>query len=200
MTIFAVLGAIAAIIGIASYIPYVLGIMKGKTKPHRTTFGIWAVIGMVQVISYAVSGARATLLLPAVYALGALVIFILSLKRGVGGTQKIDLICLALATVGIIGWILTDNPHIALYLSILASACGFLLTIKKAYVNPETENTFSWCLAALAAILNVLALSQWELHAALYPMYLLLFDGAMALLTLFPALRHQREHEVIVQE
>jgi len=179
---------IATILAVFSYVPYVRSILKGTTRPSRTTFGIWALISVVEVGSYAASGARATLLLPLVYAVGGLVVFVLSIKRGVGGAQKLDIVCLVGAVLGVVGWILTHNPHVALYLSMLASGFGFVPTIKKAYLHPETEDALAWGLAGAAAVLNVLAVSNWALYNYSYPIFMLLFDGTIAALTVFPKL------------
>lgn len=180
--------AVATALAILSYAPYIRSILKGKTKPSRATFGIWALISVVEVGSYAASGARSTLLLPLVYAIGGIAVFCLSIKRGVGGTQKLDVFCLAGAALGVICWALTKNPHVALYLSMTASGFGFIPTIKKAYLHPETEDALAWGLSGIAAILNVLAISNWMLYNYSYPIFMLLFDGIIALLAIFPKL------------
>lgn len=193
----ALTGFASAALAIVSYVPYIRSITAGITKPHRTTFGIWSVIGLVQVTSYIASGAETTIWLPMVYTLGALVTFMLSLKHGVGGTRPLELLCLVGSLVGMAGWILTDNPHIALYLSILATAFGFAPTIKKAYYQPQTEDPPAWALAAGASFLNLLAVSTWQFYELSYPVFIMLFDGSVALLTNFPnsfRARHLRHY------
>ncbi len=178
--------AIASLIAIVSYYPYIKGILNGKTKPHRATFLIWTFIGIVEFISYLASGGGVASALIITYTIGTAVIFVMSLKSGVGGTSTLDIICLLGALAGVLGWMATKNPHFALACSILAGTFGYLPTLKKAYLTPETENTAHWALCALAAVLNLFALSSWSLFAASAPVYLLVFDGALALLTLFP--------------
>jgi len=180
--------AVATALAILSYVPYTRSILKGKTKPSRATFGIWALISVVEVGSYAASGARSTLLLPLVYAIGGIVVFCLSIKHGVGGAQRLDLFCLVGAILGVVCWVLTKNPQVALYLSMLASGFGFVPTIKKAYLHPETEDALAWSLSGVAAILNVLAISNWALYNYSYPLFMLLFDGMIAILAVFPKL------------
>jgi hypothetical protein len=192
MTFRAFLSIAAAALGVISYVPYIRAILAGETKPHRTTFGIWSFIGSVQV-SYVASGARVTVLLPLVYLLGEMVVFVLSLKRGVGGTSKLDIVCLIGALLGIAGWAITNNPHVALYLGIAASLCGFIPTIKKTYHEPHTENALSWGMAAVAASLNLLAVPRLELYLIIYPIYTFFFDTTEALLTLFPNTGRRRK-------
>jgi hypothetical protein len=186
MTFRDMLSIAAAILGAISYIPYIRAILVGETKPHRATFGIWSFIGTVQVISYVAAGARVTVLLPLVYLLGEMIVFVLSFKRGVGGTSKLDLFCLGGAVVGIAGWIITDNPEVALYLGIFASLCGFIPTVKKTYLLPHTENALSWGMAAVAASMNLLAVPRLEFYLISYPIYTFTFDTIMTLLTTLP--------------
>jgi hypothetical protein len=196
MTFHSVLSIVAAILGVISFFPYFSSIFRGETKPQRATYGIWSFIGIVEVGSYVASGARATVLLPLVYLIGEIAIFVLSFKRGMGGTNKLDFICLAGALMGIIGWVVTNNPHVALYLSIFASLCGFIPTVKKTYFLPRTESALSWGIAGVAATLNLLAVPHLELYLIVYPLYTFVFDGAEALLTLFPRLWRKQPKRV----
>ncbi len=110
----------------------------------------------------------------------------MSVNKGVGGNSSLDIACLLGALVGVIGWIATKNPHIALYCSIAAGICGYVPTFRKAYLKPRTENTAHWVLCGVAAILNISALASWSVFTASVPVYLLICDGSLALLTLFP--------------
>lgn len=176
-------GALAACLGVISFLPYIFSILQGETRPHRTTYGIWSLIGLVEVLSYFASGARITVLLPLIYLLGEAAIFLLSIRRGMGGTSRLDIFCLAGAALGVVGWAVTDNPHVALYLSLSASFCGFLPTVKKTYLLPHTENNLSWTIASMAAMLNLLAVPHLAFDMFIYPVYLFLFDSIEALLT-----------------
>lgn len=181
-----ILSLTASVLAVLSYYPYIKGILTKKTKPNRATFLIWTIIGVVEFTSYLASGGGIASVLIITYTVGTGVIFIMSLKRGVGGTDVLDVVCLVGALAGVIGWIVTKNPHFALACSIAAGIFGYLPTFKKAYLKPETENTAHWVLCAMAAILNVFAISYWSLATASAPVYLLICDGILALLTVFP--------------
>jgi hypothetical protein len=185
--------ATASFLAILSYYPYIKGILKGKTKPNRATFLIWTVIGVVEIISYLASGGGLASGLLIAYTVGTGLIFVMSIKYGVGGGSLLDITCLLGALVGVLGWVITKNPHVALSLSIIAGMFGYLPTFKKVYLTPKTENTSHWVLCGVAAVFNIFAISKWSLFTASAPVYLLICDGALALLTLFPkALRQSR--------
>jgi hypothetical protein len=185
----ATLGFIAGFIAFISFIPYVISILKGETKPQRATFAIWSAINLVTLLSYFASGARETIWVLAVYTILQIGVFLLSLKYGMGGLEKVDLVCLAGAILGIVAWTATKDPVMALYISIAVEFLGWLPLIKKVYLHPKTENTLSWSLAGLAALLNLFALTSLQPDIISYPIYLFLSEGAIAILLLFPHLR-----------
>ncbi|HSE60849.1 MAG TPA: hypothetical protein VLA88_00985 [Candidatus Saccharimonadales bacterium] len=141
------------------------------------------------LISYFASGARDTIWLALVYAVLQLVVFILSFKYGVGGLGKLDVACLIGAFMGIAGWIITDNPVVALYLSIFAELMGWLPLFKKVYAQPKTENTLSWVIGTVAAFVNLFALTSWHITMSLYPLYIFATQAILVLLLVFPGVR-----------
>lgn len=61
MTLAAVAGISAGTIDFVSFYPYIKSIIKGKTKPNRASFAIWAAVGTVILLSSFSAGARDTL-------------------------------------------------------------------------------------------------------------------------------------------
>ncbi len=188
----AIIGQIAGLLSLISFIPYLLSIIKGDTKPERATFAIWTVVSFILLLSYLASGATDTIWIPLAYTTFQTVVFILSFKYGMGGLNKLDIACLTGAVIGIILWIITKNPTTTLYISIFLEVLGFIPTFKKSYLYPKTENTLSWSIAAIASTLNLLAVTSFRPEIFLYPIYLFLSDGGMAILLLFPKLRLNR--------
>ena len=187
------LGKLAAALAFVGLIPYIRSILEGKTKPNRASWLIWVASATILLFSYHSSGATTTIWLAAAYALIPAIIFLLSIKYGVGGYTKLDVICMAGALIGLMLWVLTDNPVVALYVNIAIDALGFMPTIKKAYLQPGTENTTGWFIGGmLAASLNVLALTTWELKIALYPIFLLIANTTVAVLATGMAQKYTR--------
>jgi hypothetical protein len=180
------LGLIAALVAIAQVIPYVISILRGNTRPQRASYGIWSVIQTIGITSYIAAGATSTKWAPIVLTINSLVIFGLSLKHGMGGFNKLDIVCLGLAAAAIALWVTTDNPDLAVYMSTLAGLIAYIPTIKKAYIWPKTENTLSWCMYIVAALLNVLALTSTKLVIALPLIMSLILSVTVSSLLLFP--------------
>lgn len=180
-----VIGIISAILGILSYIPYYRDIFWGQTRPNRATFGILSFIGVIQVYSYIQTGATSTVFLPLIFTIGAISVFLISIKKGVGGASSLDIACLAGAVLSVIAWQITQKPEVALYLGILTSAFGLIPTIRKAYYYPWSESKVSWTIASVAAILNLFAISQWTPSQMLYPLYYAVAYSTLSYLTVF---------------
>lgn len=192
----ALIGGIAGALAFLQLFPYLISIVRGHTKPERTTFAIWSLVNIIIVSSYVAVGAQTTIWVSMVYAVSSVFIFGLSFKYGVGGFNKFDVVCLVLAVVGVIIWISTANPLIALYFSIFVKAIGLMPTLRKVYYRPDTENTVAWVMCASASALNMFALVSFAPSIAILPIYSLIGDGAVALMVLFPKLRPSRNYRL----
>ena len=163
------LGLLAGALALIQVVPYVVSIHRGQTRPNRATYAIWSTINVVYLASYVAAGARATAWAMLAFTLSGLVVFVLSLRYGMGGLRRFDLVCLGLAATAIALWVWTKDPATAVYASLAASTLGFLPTIKKTRTRPETENALSWGLTVAAATVNLFALANQEPAIALPP-------------------------------
>lgn len=180
------LGQIAGVMAIVQVIPYMVSIFRGHTKPERTTYFIFLMLEVIKITSYIAVGATTTIWTGIVYTCTALLIFVLSIRYGLGGFSRFDIVCFLLAMTGIAIWIMTDNALFTLYFSTLVSVVAYLPTIKKAYFMPETENTLSWVLTLCTALVNVCALTTLKLSIAFPPVVGVVTSGTVAYLLLFP--------------
>ena len=173
----ATLGVIAGIIAFLAYIVYVISIFRGKSKPNRATWWIWAFMGLILALSYKFSGASNTVWVPYVEFLGPLSIAILSIKYGEGGlTDKTDLLCLFGAVISVILWIIFDSPVVALVTNLAIDSFAIVPTIKKSYLRPEGEDFWAWFGTGLADSLYMFAVERFSFVILLYPIYMLVSD------------------------
>jgi hypothetical protein len=177
-------GYIAGAIAFAQIVPYLVSIFKGHTKPHRATFGIWTLVNILITVSYIGAGAKETIWVGLAYTVSSILIFVLSIRFGMGGLSKFDIFCMVMAAVGIIIWLITDNPVLTLYFYIGVKAFGLLQTIVKAYYYPKTENILAWTMSATASMLNLFAISNWTPQLALFPLYAMIADSLVAVMLL----------------
>jgi hypothetical protein len=112
-------------------------------------------------------------------AVQAVFIFGLSIKHGMGGKGKLDIICLSIALVGIILWQVTRQPVLALYFAILADFTGIIPSIIKTYKRPETEIWSFFAIDAVAGLLTLVVSKHWTAQDVSYPLYILLINSLM---------------------
>ena len=93
----AVFGYISALLITIEFIPYIRDILRNKTKPQRTTWLIFSVLGVIAFFSQMAKVATDSLWFSGVITVGVTLIYLFSLKYGVGGFAKKDIISLTVA-------------------------------------------------------------------------------------------------------
>lgn len=190
--VYQVIGIIAGILALAGYIPYIISIFLGHTRPERATWFIWTLVGGLLAISYLFSGDQNTIWLPIGYFIGPLFVAILSIKYGYSTWSKLDTICVVAALISIIPWLLSKNPMFTLLLNVLIDSTGAIPTLIKTYREPETEDFTAWLIFFIANTLQVVAISEWN-YAATYPIYLFFLAGCMVLFIIRGKLKAKKE-------
>lgn len=191
MTYESLFGIAAGITAIGAYMPYISSIIKGRTRPNRASWLIWAVLGIIICASYWSVGARNTFwfTLPT----GMIITALLSIKYGVGGWTTFDRMCLLGAGIGLLLWWLSGIPFTALIIGILIDIIGYLPTMRKIWHDQESEDRLAWVMFFSASVLNVLALEIWTFEIAILPAYVVIFNGIVLALLFFPHRKKQRK-------
>ncbi len=169
-----------------SYGIYEWSIITGRTKPHRTTRFVLLLITALGTASLFASHDRVAIWLIGLSGLNCFIVFLLSLKYGMGGWAKTDILCLVIALAGIVVWKITDRPALGLYAAILADFAGMVPALLKTYRLPETEYWLSYIFDVAAAILTLFAIRNWGLTDFSYPLYLVVINALMLALTFRP--------------
>lgn len=170
-------GITAGIFSFSAYIFYIVAILKGYTKPSRSTWFIWAFVGIVLVISYRASGAEDTIWVAVSEAIAPTIIALLAIKYGVGGADKIDIAAFIGALVSLFLWWIFGSPLIALITNLAIDLFAALPTIKKSWHKPGEEDKFAWTLTQTGNLFNVLAIDKIIFGVLIYPIYTFVVDG-----------------------
>ena len=173
-------GLCAAALGSAAFLPYIRDTIWHHTRPLRATWLIWSVLSSISFVTNLSEGATTSLAFLASQTGFTLLIFVLSLRYGLGGfLEKGDGQILLLATFGLLLWALTDSAIYALMMSIMVSALGGMATISKVYHYPDSESTTCWAMSIVAAILGILSVGSLDPVLLAYPVYLLVLYGSI---------------------
>lgn len=176
---------------------YLQSVLRGETRPCRTTWLIWAPLAWLTVISSADAGAGATLAKLVTSAIGVTAIAIVALSHGIGGRKPSDLACIALTVAGLSMWAVLRDPVAGLLLFLSADIAGAVPTLRAAWRDPHHETCTPWLLGLAASLLNLALVDgaawapSWQaLGICSYPVYLVILNGAMAGLAARPRLIH----------
>ncbi|HEV2412825.1 MAG TPA: hypothetical protein VGS28_03395 [Candidatus Saccharimonadales bacterium] len=169
---FEVIGIASGVLSCVGYIPYIRDILRSKARPERATWLIWSVLSLIAFFAQLNKGATQSLWFTGFNFLTTGLIFSLSIKRGIGGLARRDIIGLLTAAIGLALWYLTGNALYALIVTIAVDTVGSILTILKTYDHPWTETYTVWVLDGLASILAVISVGRLDYTLMLYPFVL----------------------------
>jgi hypothetical protein len=171
-------GMLAGLVAICSYIPYIRSTVAGRTHPNRVSWWAWAVLGAISFFGYLRSGSTSDLWVPALAAIGPFAVALLSIRYGTGGATRSDLVSLVGCAVGLgAGWAV-GSAAVGLGIMIAVDTLASVPTLLKSTRSPYSENLLAWSFAFLGAAVNLLAVDQWTLFAASYPVYLVAINGS----------------------
>ena len=174
-----VFGYLSGILVVLGTLPYIRDIFLRKTKPQRSTWFIYSVLGGIAFFSQLAKGATFSLWLTGLDTLSVVVVFICSLWYGVGGFEKKDYRVLAVAAIALLLWFFTKEAAVALYLIIGIDAIGTYLTVDKAYKDPSSESYSAWVCSAIAGIFAMISVGSLNIILLSYPLYIFLANGAV---------------------
>ncbi|MFH0773671.1 MAG: hypothetical protein V1922_05165 [bacterium] len=180
-TIFIIISSSLALI---SPLVYAKAILKGEARPHRTTRLILLIITSLATISLFVQHDTVAIWLAGVLTVQSILIFFLSIKYGMGGWSRTDVLCFVIALFGIMLWQTTKDPSLALYASILADFTGMIPALIKTFHFPETEVWTFYALDVCAAIFSLFAVRSFTIQQFSYPLYIILVNLLMVLFVL----------------
>jgi hypothetical protein len=177
---------LSVILGIYAVIPYLVSIVKGKTKPHQMSWIIFTVMNFVIFLSQYLAGGRKSVLVFFVAFIDNLAILLLSIKYGVRDTSRWDRILFISAIVMIAIWVLSRNNALAIWLTVLIDLAASIILILKIKVDPKSENIQAWSVVTFAYLFSLLTLLGKPI-GVLYvrPVWGVLSDGAYVVFILY---------------
>lgn len=158
------MGIIASFLVLFAISFYVFSILRGDTRPSKSTWWILALVSLLTLATSYSLGATENLWVQVAYLVGYTIIGILSLfpKYGFGSKLLVvDVVCITGALLLSIIWFLSKSAFIAFLGSIIIDFVGLVPTIKKVWKESSSEDTKAWIIGTTAAFVNILGISSW---------------------------------------
>ncbi len=155
---------------------YVRDTLRGKTKPNRVTWSMWAIAPLIGTAAALGSGADIWVTIP-VFMAGFLPLLVLlaSLVNPQSYWQltSFDLSCGGLSLAALLVWSLIDSPRLAIVLAAVGDGCATLPTLFKAWTFPETETGLTYLAGVISMIFVIPSIPEWNIENAAFQIYLL---------------------------
>lgn len=176
MDIKIILGAIAALLAIFSSYLYIRDIFRGNTKPHTYTWLIWSIVTTITFFGQWVSGGGPGSWATGVSAIVTILTLILSLRGGYGTKDitNFDKVCLVLALVAILPWLLAKSVLWSVILATLIDLIAFFPTMRKTWHAPHSESLGSMYVDAIKHSFSMFSMGSYSLINLIYPASVLL--------------------------
>lgn len=165
---------LAGIINISGILLYVYDTIKGHSKPNRVTWFLWSLVPFIAFSAQIKQGVGLTSVLTFTSGFGPFLVLVTSLlnKNAYWELKRFDLVCGAIAIIGVILWLVTKNPNLAIIFSITADGFAALPTLVKSFKFPETESMVTYLLASFGALLTLFTIDTWKLEFFAFPLYI----------------------------
>lgn len=173
---FAVVGAAIELIGCAGY---ALDTLKGKTKPNRVGWGLWAIAPSIAFAAELTQGVKLQSALTLAAGLGPLIILVASFvnRKAYWKIKPFDWYCAVLSLLALVLWLITGKGDVAILFSVCADLLAGIPTLMKSYTSPESESSGAFVAGVIGVILALVTIRYWNFANYAFPVYLLCMNG-----------------------
>lgn len=176
---YAIIGAIIASLG-GFY--YLYETLTGKSQPNRVTWLLWGVFPMITFVAQRVQEVESVSWVTFVSGFTPILVVIASFvnKKAYWKSRALDYYLMLAALIGIMFWVITDNPNIAISLALMADLCAAIPTVIKCYKYPNSESWIAYSISTLGFGLAVFTIRSWTYENYAFVIYLTLINMIMA--------------------
>jgi hypothetical protein len=182
---FAILGSL---INFVACLSYVRAIWRSEAAPNRVTWFLWAFVPLIAAAAQWRSGVGISTLVVLSVGAGPACVLLASFLRhtGLWKLGPFDYVCGACSLAALALWALTGDPVIAIVLSILADAAAALPTVRKAWLEPATEDRSAYLISLIGMVVGILSVREATFAAYAFNIYLIAASGTLALILYWP--------------
>ena len=184
---------IASLLALVGNIPYLIDILKKRVEPHPYTWLVWSVVSCIIYFGQLSAGGGIGSVPTAVSEIFTIIIFVFSLRYGFKQIHKTDTIFLIIALLGIIPWMLTNDPTLSVIVAVGIDLVAFMPTLRKTWLKPKTETPLLYSMNVLRHILMLLSLQAYNVATTLHSITMIITNTAMTCMILFKKTKIDRK-------
>lgn len=173
------LAVIAALIAVAGNVPYLRDAFKKRVKPHPYTWLVWTIVSGITFFGQLAKGAGIGALPAGVAEIFTIGIFLFSLQYGFKYVVKTDKYFLAAALMGLIPWVIFDDPTLSVVIAVSIDLVAFVPTIRKTWKRPDTERPQLYGANVLRHVLTLFSLQAYNVATTLHSIAMIIMNSIM---------------------
>ena len=156
-------------------VSYVTALLKGRVRPNLVSWFFWGLTALIAFVLELFHGGGSRAFVTLAVGIGPVIVFVIALAKGLHKNRftAVDKYCAALTAFGLVLWLLTKNPLLALITSIVVDFVSGIPTIVKTYHHPHTEKALPYALSSAAMAVTLLTIHDWQPMVWLFPAYIL---------------------------
>ena len=187
---------LGAAIGLVGSGRYAVATLRGRSKPNRVTWLLWAAAPMIGFFAQLDSGVGLPSVLTLSAGVGPLMVLAASLlnRRSVARLTAFDFACGAVAAIAVVVWLALGDAPLAVLFAVAADAVGAVPTVRKAWRDPGSENTVFYVLIGVNAAITLLTLTDWSPQNGAFAAYMIALS--LTLITVITARRSSRRRQL----
>lgn len=155
------LSALAGLLFVAAFVPYIRAILRKETKPAKASWLIWASLDTITLAGMFSKGTTNGQILGAV--LGSWVVVVFAMKYGTSGWTKLDKLCIGGAVLGITLWGVFNSPVLGIATVLGVVFTGSIPTFVSAWKDPSREDKLAWTIFWVSCVCAVIAIPHWTI-------------------------------------
>ncbi len=165
----AIIGAITAIL---SGLPYMIDVVKGKSKPNIVSWFTWTLLTAVATAAAFAEHAPKAALLTLGSTISTGMVVLLGLKYGTAKLSRFDAFCQGGAIIGLILWLMFNSPAVAIIITMIIDFIAAMPTIRHGWLKPGEETWQTFALSGVAAAFVFASLVTYTFANLAFPIYL----------------------------
>jgi len=191
-----ILTAIAIVLTLVGYVPYIRLILRGTVKPHVFSWVIWGAVTTIAFFGQlADGGGLGAWPIGLAGVLSIVVATLAYLKRADASITRLDWFFFVTALAGLPVWFLTSDPLWAVVISTTVDLLAAGPTLRKTYVNPFEEDPVFFSVSIARNVFALIALEHYSLTTMLFPVAICSVCAALIVIIMWrrPILKAENE-------
>lgn len=160
---------------------YIRDTVRGKTKPNRVTWLMWAVAPLIATVAALSNGVGWAVLPVFMAGFVPLLVFIASFinPNSYWKLGALDYVCGLFSALALVLWGITKEPNIAIVFAIASDGLAAFPTLVKSWKHPETESAIVYTTGLFNALTSFAAIKLWGFSELAFPIYLVIATSSL---------------------